>query len=253
MADNPIEPLVLEADPVLGNALASYLSNRALRLARGGVFFLLVGFVLTVALWNVEATIAAPVTVAVMGVVGLLVGWYVLHTWNREVVLYEHGFSYREGSAVVFLHYTEIRSIHQRAERLVYGGILRRTVFRITLITERDETIVLDSVYRRVEDLGPRLEAQINQALTPQVGARIARGEQVAFGGGLLLSASGLHHNESGSTLAWEQFGGYGIEQRQLVLLASDGVVWQRVPLVVLVNVTLLLDILKSKRPAAPA
>ena len=36
------------------------------------------------------------ITIAAMGIATVVVGWYVAHLWNREVVLYERGFSYRQ-------------------------------------------------------------------------------------------------------------------------------------------------------------
>lgn len=245
--------VVLEGDPVLGRVVADYLSNRARRLIIAGVIFAGAALLLTLLLWELDDETAAAITIPVLGVVGLIVGWYVLHIWNREVVLYERGFSYREGSNVVYLLYDEVRSIRQRAEQLSYAGILRRNVYTVTIKTIRDETIVLDSTYRKIDELGPRLEALINRTLHPIIAARLANGERVEFGKLLTMTAVMLHSENLLGTdnvpdLLWSDYGGYKIENRQLhILKKPDDTLWLPIPIAEIDNVMLLLDILKDK------
>jgi VIT1/CCC1 family predicted Fe2+/Mn2+ transporter len=80
--------MVLEDDPALGAALANYPSDRARLLVIGGAILAVVWLVVTVALLNVEEGQAAAITILVMGAATVIVGWYVAHLWNREVVLY---------------------------------------------------------------------------------------------------------------------------------------------------------------------
>jgi hypothetical protein len=178
--------------------------------------------------------------------VTLVEGWSVLHLWNREVILYRRGFSYREGSRVVHFLYNEIKSIRQQAERLrSFGGLVRRTVYRITLTTTQDEVIVLTNVYRRVEELSKRLEALVTTTLRPSVLRRMEQGETVAFGSSVGVSAAGLH--DGGRSLDWAEYGGYRIERRSLNVLDNVGNVWASVPLASVENATLLLDLLRER------
>src|SRR5690606_28205257 len=138
------------------------------------------------------------------------------------------------------------KSIRQRAEQLAYfWGLFRRVVYTIT-VTTRDETLVIHNFYKRMDELGARLEQQVNDALRPVVMRRLSIGEKVAFADSLRLDGTGLQVD--GQHLAWEAFGGYAIQNRQLQLLDRNGAIAAAVPLADLENVTLLLDILREQK-----
>jgi len=188
--------------------------------------------------------------VILTALVSLVAGWPVLHLWNREVVLYDNGFSFREGGRTVYFLYHEIKSLRQRGEQLAYfGGLIRRATFRFTLTTIRDERMVLANLYRQVGQMGARLEAKVMPILEPQINDQLARGEKVPFSDTLRLSQDGLH--ESGRHLPWASFGGYKIQGGRLRLLArADGDEWFSLPLGDVDNIPLLLGLLKQHDPS---
>jgi hypothetical protein len=236
---------MIEADPVLGAFIAAYPSNRARllipALAVGGV----VAIILNFTTGTVEAWWGPVVTVALMAVVALGLGWRVLHFWNREIVLFEQGFSYREGARTVFFHYLEITSIRQRAERLAYfGGLIRRTSRHYTFSTIKDEQITLNNLYKDVEQLMERVEAKVNPLLDARITAQIEAGEYVAFSKSLRLSREGLH--EGGRALPWADFAGYKASTGQLLLLARpNDADWFRIPLADIDNLAVLIGLLR--------
>jgi hypothetical protein len=183
-----------------------------------------------------------------MAAVALALGWYVLHIWNREIILYERGFSYREGSNTVFFRYDEVASIRQRAERLAYfGGLLRRDIYRFTVTTTEAERFTVTNLYRRPDELGARLTERINHVLQPAIAARLANGEAVPFGDALRLSASGLH--EGGRDLLWAHYGSYHLGGSRLTFTDASGAVWYSVRLSEVDNVNLLLEFLRQHQP----
>jgi hypothetical protein len=239
-------PLLIEADPVLGSALGIYPSDRLPPLILAGAIGAPALVILNFTVAAIPAWWSPIVTILITASLGLALGWYILHIWNREIILYERGFSYREGSKTVFMTYSEIRSIRVRAERRAYfGGLLRRSVYRFTVTTYRDERFTITNLYRRAAELGSALTEQINAALRPALALRLDKGERVAFSDTLELSSDGLH--EGGRNLAWSQYGGYKIANRQLALLDADGAVWFALPLWQVDNITLLLELLKSR------
>src|SRR5664279_873986 len=183
---------LIDPDPVLGQALANFPSDRMRPLIIAGAVIAPVALALGLTTAQVLDWWGPVVTVLITAVAVLALGWYVLHVWNREIILYERGFSYREGSKTVFFPYDEIASIRLRAEWLAYfGGLLRRSVYRFTVTTTQAERFTITNVYRRAAELGTRLTNQINRALQPQIARRLAEGGKVAFGDSLTLSASG--------------------------------------------------------------
>jgi hypothetical protein len=175
-------------------------------------------------------------------------GWYVLHVWNREIILYERGFSYREGSKVVHFFYHEIRGVRLRAERLAYfGGRLHRNLYRFTVTTNEGETFTITNIYRRAAELGTKLTEYLNRTLKPRLLERLERGDAIPFSDSLQMSVSGLHNGDE--LLAWQDYGGYRIGARRLSLLNEGDQVWYGAPLAEIENITLLLDLLRERAP----
>jgi hypothetical protein len=191
------------------------------------------------------------ITVILMAIVVLALGWYVLHGWNREIILYERGFSYREGSNTVFFRYNEVASIRLRAERLAYfGGLLRRNIYRFTVTTTEEERFTITNLYLRAAELGTKLTEQINRVLQPLIAQKIANGEAVAFGDTLTLKVDGLH--EAGRALSWDDYGGYQVGGHRLALLDRTGAIWYMLPLPEVDNITLLVELLREHAVSTP-
>jgi hypothetical protein len=239
---------MLDDDPVLGKIIANYPSNRARLLIPAVVICGIIAVILNFTLAETSPLLAA----IMMAAVSLLAGWYVLHYWNREVVLYEHGFSFREGSRTVLFLYHEIASVRQRAERLAYfGGLIRRAVYQFTLTTIRGETITLTNLYKRVDRLGPQIEQKVYPLVGVTLRGRLMQGEKVPFSERLRVSSQGLH--EQGRDLPWDQLAGYQIANGHLTIFAQpDNREWLRLPLPEVDNIPLLLELLKRQAPGSP-
>jgi hypothetical protein len=239
---------MIEDDPLLGKFIALYPSDRLRLLIPAAAITVPIALALGLTVAQIEAWWGFAITVFGMAGLGLIVGWWVMHRWNWEVMVFQRGFTVREGSKVIPLTYAEIRSIHQQAERLAYfGGMARRTLYRISITTHRDEVVVLTNVYRRVGELGERLEMFINETLRPQVQHRLHSGETVAFGATVGLKLTGIVQGER--ELTWDDFGGYRVEDRSLKVLQKDGAIWHAEPLAQIDNIVLLLDFLRSYIP----
>lgn len=241
---------MIEADPVLGAVIANYPSDRGRPLIVGGVICGAAAVILNFTLAEINEWWGPVLTVIIMAAIVLMVGWYLAHIWNREVILYQRGFSYREGSNTIFFLYNEVTTIRQRAEQLAYfGGLFRRVAYQITIKTIRDEKLVLTNIYKRIDELSARLEQKVNETLRPDALRELAEGGSVFFGDGLRLDGEGLHSD--GRSLSWADFGGYRIHNRQLQLTKHSDETWAALPLSDIDNITLLLDILRSQQEAA--
>jgi len=247
---------MFDDDPEFGKFVANFPNNRLRLLLTSGAILATVWFVVTVALWRVEANLASVITVGIVSLAALGVGWYVAHFWNRELTMYQRGFSYREGSHVVFISYAEIIALRQQAERRVYfGGLLKRIVYRTTLKTTKDENIVLNNLYRRMDELNLRLEQETIRLLKPMIERSMANGEKVPFGDFLSLNATGIYQHRIAAnpyhddqSLLWTDFAGYQIEGGRLILRSKAQGDWGSIPLESIDNLRLLLELLQ-KRP----
>lgn len=239
----PIPP-----DPVLGAAISHHPSDRLRPLIYGGIADLIISVILNFTVASIEAWWAPPLTIILMGIVALIIGWSIMHNWNREIVLFERGFSYREGSKTVYFHYEEIAALRLRAERRAYfGGLIRRTIYRFTARTLAEETITITNLYQRIAELGDRLTERVDSVLLPRLERKFAAGETIPFGDALTLNQTGIQADGRG--LPWEQFGGWEVKARALRLKQPDGTEWAAIPLAEIDNITLLLHFLRAKLP----
>lgn len=238
---------MIEADPLLGNVIANYPSNRARLIIPAAIIIGVVAVVLNFTVAALDTWWSPPLTVILMGAVSLIASWPVLHLWNREVVLYDNGFSFREGGRTVYFLYPEVKSLRQHGQQLAYfGGLIRRSTFRFTITTIRDERMILTNLYSNIGQLGARLEAKINPILAPLIDEQLSRGEKVPFSDTLRLSREGLY--EGDRNLPWSSFAGYKIKAGRLHLFTNaDEGEWFRLPLAEVDNITLLLSLFKQR------
>lgn len=243
---------MIEADPVFGKVIANYPSNRTRLIAPAVVLSGVASVILNVTLAAVEAWWGPFLTVIIMAAVVLGLGWRVLHLWNREIVLYEEGFSYREGARPVFFLYHEILSIRQHGQRLAYfGGLIRRNTYQFTLTTLRGEVMILNNIYVRIEELGAQIEKKVYAVLEPYLKQEMAKGEIIPFSNSLRLTKEGLE--EKGRELLWEEFDGYKIGDGQLSIFAQpDTSLWLSIPLPEVDNLPILIRWFKQREHTPP-
>lgn len=234
-------------DPVLGNPVKNYPSDRSLLLMRAGIVIGITGMILNVAFLPVEANIAFAFVVIGTAIIGLIAGWYVLHYWNLEVIMYEKGFSFREGSRVVYFRFDEVESLKFQARKMLYfGGLLRRIERQFVIRTVHDETMRLNNVYRNLDQLVEKMENAINPLLRDQLITKISNGYEVPFGEDIKLSSAGIIVNEN--KLLWDDFANYRVSEGQLIIASTSNDNWEAVPLTKIDNLTVLVPYLKDRR-----
>ena len=237
----------LEPDPVLGAALGNSVSNRFRLLLIAGIVVLGVGLFLNFTIGAIQEGWGPPLTILLTAAVMLGAGWWVLHWWNREIILYERGFTVEEGARVVPIRYEEVARVYLQAGRVSYGGLFPHERYLCLLTTIHEEQVAVNGWYRHASQLGARLNALVDAALRPQIEARWAAGESVPFGDALALSAAGIECE--GRALNWADYGGIRIASGRLTLLDTAGESWASPPLASLYNLTLLVAWLRERTP----
>lgn len=235
----------LDDDPLFGKYIAHYPVQRTQLLIQAGIIYALVTLVLQVAFANLDDVTAAIFLITAFSVMAFGLGWYVLHLWNREVVLYDRGFHYREGSKTVPIQYSEIIAMRQRAERVALFGVLPRDVHQYTLLTKNEELIVLNNRYHRIGELGQRLDKAIVLARRPILEHLLATGETLVFHEKLTMTQDGLH--SGGEHLPWDAIHGYRAEGGQFIIRADSAAPWFTGRLEEIDNLTLLFLLLKAR------
>ena len=138
----------------------------------------------------------------------------------------------------------------------MYLGVIRLNQYEIRLTTYGGDVIRLTDVYHRIETLSDCLTERIHLLLRKEHALALSKGEAIEFGSGLSLGTDGLSVSQSvlqdatsDAHLAWANFGGYRIQNRQLQLLTHEQQVWFAPSLSALDNITLLIEFMKQKSP----
>jgi hypothetical protein len=246
MSESVPEPInIFAADPVLGKYISHHPSRRLMLLLRGAIFYAIPAWILQLLTANLDDQTAALFVPFTLAAIAGAVGWYILHLWNREVVLYEKGFSYRRGSVTAYFRYENIAVLRQSIEKHSILGLFPRTVYNYTLISDIDETIQLNNLYSNTEKLTRSLDALIALARMPHIRQMIAAGQAVPFSDSFKLSREGLVQGEH--ELFWHEFKGYKVQSGRLILQSSDNPEWAALALREINNPPLLLALLKER------
>lgn len=235
----------------LGAFEARYPINRIRLLLYGALAMAVAWAITTLALWEVDRAEASAMTVLVVAAVALIVGWTLLHFWNREVLIYERGFTYRQGSGVLRVPFDEVVSLRgQGVRRTYFSGLIERTSYRFTIRTNQNTVIVVGNLYTRIEQMSLHLEHGINQVMRPRVERQLESGVRVPFSDTLMISAEGLHAH--GETLPWANLNTFCIHNGVLTFIIGEGPfarAWYQTPLPQVDNLRLLVDLLLERLP----
>ena len=243
------DDVIIEDDTLLGKYISHHPVNRFRLVVQAGIVYFIATTALQLLFYSLDDQLASILLIFLFAALALGLGWYVLHLWNREVVIYEKGCNYREGSIVADFMYDEVETFHQQAERLNYfGGLYKRNVFTFTVRTFRDEVVKLSNLYTDIEKLGHNLEHGINSVLREKVRHSLLMSESVSFGSDFKLSDRSIIAN--GQELMWEDFRAYAIQGGNLTIASHTDENWYQIPLNEVANLTLLIEILRQKLPA---
>jgi Family of unknown function (DUF6585) len=250
--DNAQDEALFIEDDLLGRYISHHPVNRLRLVSQAGLAYFIATTLLQLLFIELDDRTASILLVFFFSAIALGLGWYVMHLWNREVVVYEHGFNFREGSSIADFQYDEVMSFRQKAERLRYfGGLFRRNVYTFTVRTHRDEVIKLTNLYTDIEKLGNNLEVGINSALHKKIRQALASGESVSFGESFEISDVGMTVDEQ--DLSWDEFESFGTKQGRLTLSSMTDEAWYQISLEDVDNLSLLVKILREKLPKSTA
>jgi hypothetical protein len=245
MSEETLDP-IFEADPALGEYISHHPSRRVMLLIRGGLVYSALVLLLNIIFWSVDDQTASMFLPFIYAVIASFALWYVLHLWNREVVLYEHGLSYRQGSNTAYVAYANIIEFRQRIEQVSLAGFFKRAVYDYTLITNLDETLRINNLYSETEKLTRALDAFISRDRLPIIQEQISGGQEAAFTAQLRLTREGILYEER--ELFWHEFKGYRVQNGILILQSRDNPEWAKIPVIEINNAILLITLFKERR-----
>lgn len=235
---------IYEADPILGKYLAHHPSNRLRLMIIGGILYTVPVGIMQIIFWDVEnelASIFLPISFAIIA--GAIL-WWILHHWNREVVLYGRGFSYRQGSRTAYILYSSVVQLKQHIEGVSFLGF-SRTVYDYELTTDIDEKLKINNVYSRVDALTRALEAYIARDRLIIMRKKMEEGQTLDFNANLRITGEGIMLDDE--LLAWQDFKTQRVKNGQLLLQGNHDEIWGTMSVEEINNPILLIALLKER------
>lgn len=115
-------------------------------------------------------------------VLGLLAGWRAYVNWNKGVAVYEKGFVLRDRKGAHPWTWEEVASLTEAVTRHYANGIYTGTTHVYTLISRRNERLVLSDLFKQVEELAQAIEQATFPILYDRAAAQYNRGQTLLFG-----------------------------------------------------------------------
>lgn len=234
----------VDDDPVLGRYLVHYTTDRLRLMLQAGVIYALSALVINVATFSLEGTLVNVVVPLLYTLVALPLIWAAAHLWNREVILFERGFTYRQGSVVAAFPYINIVQMHISLQRVLYFGIVPYERAVGILESDQGDRMRIDNVFKDARKLLQALERTITKARLPLVNQQIARGDSVAFGA-LTLTGTGIT-DTANRTLPWAAFTRVALDGDGLQII-SGSESWGRYIEADLHSAAVLVAVLKER------
>lgn len=245
MSEETVKQL-FEADPILGEYISHHPSRRVMLLVRAGIFYTIASYSLQFVFWTIDNETASTFLPFLFAAIASPALWYVMHHWNREVVLYERGFTYQQGSNTAFVLYKNVVGFQQRIEKISLAGFFKRTVYDYTLVTNLDETLRITNLYSETAKLTRALDAFISRDRLPIIREQMADGKEARFSDHLRLTREGILFEER--ELFWHEFKGYRVQGGILIIQSHDNPEWAKEPVIDINNPVLLISLLKEYR-----
>jgi len=235
---------IFDADPILGNYVSHHPSNRIRLTIISLIIYALPVFALQLMFWTVETEVASVFLPIVFAIIGGGAFWFSAHHWNREVVLYERGLSYRQGSATAYILYANVVKLIQNIERVSFLG-LSRTVYDYKLTTDLDETLIINNVYSNPERLTRSLDAFIARDRLPIIRHKIAEGGDASFNDNLRINREGIMLDDR--ILLWQEYKAQRVKHGVLYIQSREDDEWAVIPVTEIDNPVLLIAALKDR------
>ncbi len=235
---------IYQADPILGKYVSHHPSNRIRLMIIGGGIYTVAVVIVQAIFWNVSDETASIFIPIIFAGIAVAVLWFMLHHWNREVVLYERGFSYRRGSSTAYILYVNVVKLIQNLEKISFLGF-SRTVYDYKLITDIDETLTINNVYSNPDKLTRALEAYIARDRLPIMRHMIQTGKPATFSERLHIRQEGIMLDDK--ELFWQEFKGQRVKNGQLILQSATDDEWAIIPVDEIDNPVLLIALLKER------
>jgi len=149
-----------------------------------------------------------------------LAGWGAYASWVKGVACYEGGVACRSRKGIQAWHWEEIDRFYTAITRHYTNGIYTGTTHVYTLFNRKQERLVLNDAYVRVEDLGKRVEQSIFPRLYQDAVSKYNAGETLDFGP-VALSKGGIQARKK--VYPWSEVRQVSIQRGILRVSKKDG------------------------------
>ncbi len=131
----------------------------------------------------VTSKLTGPLVFAgILFLFGVWAGWSTYSNWNKGVMIYDHGFAYRDRKGIQTWRWDIVISITAAITRHYTNGIYTGTTHIYTLFNNQNERIVLNDSFKKVEELAAMVEQGIYPPLYERASQAYNTGQTLTFG-----------------------------------------------------------------------
>ena len=219
-------------------------------LSAGSVLVFLYGLYLSHAIYLqhgpalIGDTLTVPLLIAfALLLVGLAAGRSAFVNWNKGVGVYEQGIAVRDRKGIQAWRWDEIVSLTAAVARPHAFGIVTGTRHVYSLFNRLNQSLVLDDIYVKVEELAEAIQAGIFPILYERAAQQYNAGQRLVFGP-VAIGRDGIEIGKK--TIPWTGVQQVSVKQGILRVFRTGGGWFNRasVPVSVIPNLKVLLSII---------
>jgi len=169
----------------------------------------------------IDDRLLVPMLIAfVLFLLGLLAVWGAYANWNKGAALYDRGFASRDRKGLRTWTWEDVLSLTSAVTRHYTNGIYTGTTHVYTLFNRKREKLVLNDVFKNVDQLAEEIEQKIFPLLYEPASEKYNSGQSLDFGS-ILISKTGLQIGKK--TFAWAEVKDVSLQRGELKISRKDG------------------------------
>ncbi len=169
----------------------------------------------------VDDELAWPLVIAfVLFVLSLLALYSTYTSWKRGVGVYERGMAVRNHKGIAMWPWVDIVSLTAAVTRNYTNGIYTGTTHVYTIFNRKREKLVLNDVFKYVDQLAEEIEQKIFPLLYEPASEKYNSGQPLDFGP-ILISKTGFQIGKK--TFAWAEVKDVSLQHGELKISRRDG------------------------------
>jgi hypothetical protein len=154
--------------------------------------------------------------------VGLATAWGAYDNWQKLVVIYQHGFAYRDRRGIQTYRWDEIESFFSAVTKHYTNGVYTGTTHVYTILKkDRADRLVLNDAITKVEEVANQIRDGAYPLMYKRCADTYNSGQQMTFGPVTISKSGGIQINKK--NYPWDQVARVTLHQGSIQVAKKGG------------------------------